>query len=455
MKRYFIPIVFCVLLISCSKETPTTSNSNQFEDGEVELVNYELVFEEVPDLIPLSKNPECIKGFESMECKKKEQELKDRVINIIKNIDESIKVEESNVRVYMDVSIYLENLTLDQVELLENESTENNFTLFKSIDIQARRPVMQSEYILQARRPVMQEQLRYDTLKKASKLILSVGGGLPSSTVLQERVWIIDTGIDLNHQDLVFDNAEKNLSKSFPNSNTGPFEDDLGHGTMIAGIIGGLASSDPIYANGYGINGVFPGAKMISIKVFKEKKSNTGILGNALNYIYKNCKAGDIVNISLGYEINSPNSCENGNVFNNIRKLVEDKGVYLVMSAGNNAEESLKNFPGCIELNNHPDSVKSRVFTIGSTETVFGGEFLYSSFSNFGEPSIDYLEPGEDILTTAPGGMYVTASGTSLSAAIFSGILYHKESIGILDSLQRGADSGESNPYYSIGKIGN
>ena len=65
---------------------------------------------------------------------------------------------------------------------------------------------------------------------------------------------IIDTGISLNHPDL---NVYRNISfvEGIPDGN-----DDLGHGTHIAGI---AAAKD----NSFGVLGVAPGAKLWAIKV--------------------------------------------------------------------------------------------------------------------------------------------------------------------------------------------
>ena len=47
----------------------------------------------------------------------------------------------------------------------------------------------------------------------------------------------------------------------------------------------------------------------------------------------------------------------------------------------------------------------------------------WSSFSNYGKPTVTYAEPGSGILSTYKGGGYATMSGTSMATPHFAGIL--------------------------------
>ncbi|MEB2775528.1 S8/S53 family peptidase [Algoriphagus sp. D3-2-R+10] len=458
MKKLVYLLVIGYILFSCASEgTKGISVTTLYSPNEQELYNVELIFEESSGYIPLKNNPNCIGGLDGEACQSDAKKLKSEINQEIKQIDESIQVYEKYISVSLDVSVYLGGLTEAQFKNLEVNAVSHHFLMSRPIDIQARRPIMQTDYIQHARRPIMQEQLRYDSLTKTSLMIKEIGGGLPGSSNPTHRVWIVDSGIDSEHQDLNFDSIEADLSSDFSaGSSNDPFEDIYGHGTFLAGVIGGLASTNPIYSQGYGVNGVFPGAKMVSIKIFNGNgKTNSAIVRFALTHIYDHASAGDVVNLSWGLRI-TLGDC-NAPQYKKMYELIDllaSKGVYVVMSAGNEPTVSLTNFPGCIDLESSPPSVKSKIFTIGSIEVRNPGEYYYSSFSNYGLPSIDYLAPGEYVFTTAPGGTYVLVSGTSLSAAIFSGILYHSTNVGTLASIRRGPDAEGDDPLYPIAKVG-
>ncbi|TXE05168.1 S8 family peptidase [Algoriphagus aquimarinus] len=459
MKNLFSFLVIGFIFISCNPDK-TSSESESVWPGslEKEVYNIELEFDESSGFVPLKNNPNCKNGLDGKACQSDALELRNSVLEIIKKIDDSIQVDTMHIRVYLDVSVYLDGLTPLQYLKIEDNAIVHHYVVSQPFEIQARRPIMQTDYIQQARRPIMQEQFRYDSLSKTSMMVKEIGGGQPGSSNPTHRVWIVDSGIDSTHQDLNFGQSEAALSFDFSIGNSkNPFEDGYGHGTFLAGAIGGLASSKPIFAEGYGINGVFPLAKMVSIKIFNETgRTNSGRVTSALSYIFSSAKSGDVVNLSWGLNISS-GDCE-ANQYKKIYEWIDKlaiKGVYVVMSAGNEEQESLTNFPGCIDLASQPASVKSKIFTIGSVEVPISGSYYYSFFSNYGRPSIDYLTPGEDIFTTAPGGKYVLVSGTSLSAAIFSGILYHNSGVGTLAIIKRGAVPGGTNPDYPIAKVGN
>jgi hypothetical protein len=74
--------------------------------------------------------------------------------------------------------------------------------------------------------------------------------------------WVIDTGIDFGHPDLIVDRA---LSKSFVAGDTSA-DDDNGHGTHVAGVIGAKN-------NTFGVMGVAAGATLVSLKVLDKDGS--------------------------------------------------------------------------------------------------------------------------------------------------------------------------------------
>ena len=103
--------------------------------------------------------------------------------------------------------------------------------------------------------PYFAEQWALDRINAPAAWTLSTGAGV--------RIGIIDTGIDLNHEDL----ASKVVASTscigagdFPNGCAGSAQDDQGHGTHVSGIAAAKTG------NGKGIAGVAPDAQLVVVK---------------------------------------------------------------------------------------------------------------------------------------------------------------------------------------------
>lgn len=294
----------------------------------------------------------------------------------------------------------------------------------QDFSVQTTRARMQSNPIPQTTRARMQGD--YDTLRQSSPGVVYVGG--PTTiTNFSRKVWVIDTGIDGMHQDLAAQ-VELNGAISFVPTEQDPYEDQNGHGTFSAGLIG-AKSTDPNDVN-VRMNGVAPGAKLVSVKVLDSLgEGSWGRVMLGLTYALRNSRSGDIISMSLGGDY--PEACEffNASWFNSFRQAVRNKGIYVVMSAGNIDEignpqqqnSSTINFPGCLRGDNF--------ITAGSisvTGMSGGYDVVFSDFSYIGIPAIDFVSPGFKIFSTTKGNQYEIRSGTSASAAIVSGIIYAK-----------------------------
>lgn len=444
MKTLILCFCFSFVLFSCKTKSG-------FSPPSEELFDLELVFNEEEKLKPMSKSSECDFDKLSEPCTQLQDSIRNEVYKRIKSLDSKIPVDKKQIRVYYEVSVFLEGLNLAQKDLilknLERLDAKDKGPGFK---LQLSKPIMQSEeYLKHAQKPQMQEQLDYDPENKISLLIELVGGGEPNTNPTDGTVWIIDSGIDKSHQDLTTIN--ESLSEDYSNDG-GPFNDETGHGTFIAGIIGGLASSDPIYADSYGINGMVPGANMVSLKIFKVNPqgkyfAKSQWIESALDHISAKAVGKNVVNISWGMDLDLGEDCaidELKSISDRIIKMA-DEGIMFSISAGNHSEDSMGNFPGCISNPN--------IYTLGSIKVKWPTDYLFSSTSNFGMPSIDYLTPGENLFTTAPGGDYAQVSGTSFSAAIFSGILYSQKEIGILTEIPIDPTVPGAGTLYPIAKI--
>ncbi len=209
-----------------------------------------------------------------------------------------------------------------------------------------------------------------------------------------KTAWIIDTGIDLDHPDL---NVDTQRSKSFL-SGFNSADDNNGHGTHVAGIIGALN-------NQIGVVGVASGAKLVSLKVLNELGSGklSAIL-QALAYLNKEAKIGDVVNISIGGEGVSE-------TLDKEIKAIASKGILFAIAAGNDAIPAQRTSPARA---NH-----ANIFTVSAIDSTD----TFASFSNFGNDVVDVAAYGVRITSTYIGGRYAIASGTSMSAPHVAGLM--------------------------------
>ncbi|MGV3560196.1 S8 family serine peptidase [Larkinella arboricola] len=207
-----------------------------------------------------------------------------------------------------------------------------------------------------------------------------------------KTAWILDTGIDLDHPDL---NVDATRSQSFITGKT--VDDENGHGTHIAGIIG--AKNNTI-----GITGIASGATLVALRVLdNEGEGKLSALVQAVSHVYQNGKAGDVVNISIGGEGTST-------TLQRVITQAANKGILFAIAAGNEGESSEKYAPANI---NH-----ANVFTVSAMDQ--NGRF--ASFSNYG-PTVDICAYGVRIRSTYLNGKYATLSGTSMASPHVAGLL--------------------------------
>lgn len=312
--------------------------------------------------------------------------------------------------------------------------------------VQTTRPRMQSDPIPQTTRPRMQAD--YDSLLQTSNAVKFVGGPM-SVESSSKKVWVLDTGIDGDHQDLQAHLVRSgNLAKSFIPDELEPYVDLNGHGTFCAGLIGAKSTdSESEYVR---MNGVAPGASLVSIKVLNgEGTGDWGTVLSGISYAIARANAGDILSISLGSKYEKACDFFNDPSFGRLRNKIRQRGIFVVMSAGNlglddspaSPPSSLTNFPGCMDGDNF--------ITVGSL--TFGESIRVSDFSYIGMPSIDFMAPGDRVFSTYKGNQYSLQSGTSAAAAIVSGIIYLRSSPPAGNETVRG--NAPDQTQYPIAKI--
>jgi len=201
-------------------------------------------------------------------------------------------------------------------------------------------------------------------------------------------VAVLDTGADLQHEDLV-----ENLlpGKNFVNKKSSP-QDDQGHGSHVTGII--CASN-----NEKGIVGVAPKAKVIPVKVLD--KSGSGDVKNVADGIKWAADQGvDFITMSLG----SPSPVS---IVHKAIQYAVSKGVVVWCAAGNAGQTHNIFYPAA-----YPETIG-----IGAIDE----KFDRANFSCTG-PDLDFLAPGVKILSTVPTNWYAILSGTSMANPFAVGI---------------------------------
>jgi subtilisin family serine protease len=204
--------------------------------------------------------------------------------------------------------------------------------------------------------------------------------------------WIIDSGIDLDHPDL---NTSRNCHAHFTGRNA---DDGNGHGTHVAGTI---AAKN----NGADVVGVAANAYVCAVRVLGNNGSGTWeAVINGINHVAASGANGDVANMSLG------GSGANAT----LEKAVSDaaaRGIRFVLAAGNDGQHAGNFTPSRVNGAN--------IYTVSA----IASNGCMASWSNYGNPPVDWAAPGVSILSTRKGGGTTTMSGTSMAAPHVAGIL--------------------------------
>lgn len=316
------------------------------------------------------------------------------------------------IETYADVEVgFVAEMTDAQKQSLESDPEVES--VIEDFRMQGRRPRMQGRKPRMQGRPRMQEEYGYDLDAGTSCAVSAVGGPVD----VDERndiIWIIDSGIEARHKNL---KVNKKYSKSFIGGN--PLIDPVGHGTHMAGIAAGNGAGN---GDEFRMTGVAQNARLVSLQVLDADGSGywSDII-LALDHVAQYGNKNDVVLMSLGIDIDN---CENANpqlkeaIFN-----LAEKGIFVVMSAGNEGERAQKNLPGCIQ-GDQGTRARRNIFTVGSVNSnCENGIRRYSNFSNFGRP-VKWVVPGRNIFSTFPDNSYHVGTGTSMAAALFAGVIY-------------------------------
>ena len=241
------------------------------------------------------------------------------------------------------------------------------------------------------------------------------------------RVAVIDTGVDKDHPDLK-DVLVEGYNAIDGSSNT---DDKNGHGTHCAGIIAGQANSAK------SARGVASGAKVkiIPIKVLGDNGSGSSdAIDKGIRWAVEKGRA-DVISMSLGGGLEFKDVQKAGGLNNPILKEAIDKGVVVIVAAGNEscALGGKCSQPGFLTDTNYKEYTvvpcsQEGTICVGATDP---NEALakYSNFSS--QKSANYRTqadvnaPGTMIYSTWPveQGSYKAISGTSMATPYVAGVV--------------------------------
>jgi Subtilase family len=218
-------------------------------------------------------------------------------------------------------------------------------------------------------------------------------------------IWIVDSGIDLDHPDL---NVQTNTTyaKSFVG---GTADDCNGHGSHVAGI---AAARN----NTVGVIGMAPGALVVPVRVFGcTGGSATSTIVSGINHVATYDLAGDVLNLSLGGYYGT-SGCATGSAYLTSITSVANGGTHVAIASGNNNGNAAYYQPGCIS--------GTRIYTVTNMrcDKSYYNDATYGG--NYGRPPVDWIATGTSVYSTYMNGGYATLTGTSMATPHVAGILH-------------------------------
>ncbi|MEV7422042.1 MULTISPECIES: S8 family peptidase [unclassified Streptomyces] len=196
--------------------------------------------------------------------------------------------------------------------------------------------------------------------------------------------YVVDTGIDYTHPEF----GGRAVPGFDAVGDGGNGLDCNGHGTHVAGTVGGLTY------------GVAPRARLVSVRVVDcTGNGDKAQYIAGLDWVARNAEGPAVVNASLGEEKST--------AINDATTALSGRGVLPVVSAGNDASDACSASPASA----------AGVLTVAASDR----EDRESDFSNWG-PCVSLYAPGQAITSAWPGGGSRVLNGTSMAAPHATGV---------------------------------
>jgi subtilisin family serine protease len=245
-------------------------------------------------------------------------------------------------------------------------------------------------------------------------------------------VAVLDTGVDYNHPALknhILINTQEIPNNKIDDDNNGYVDDvvgwdfdgkdnnpsdDYGHGTHCAGII--ASDVDPVTQ----AQGVAPNAKIMPIRIIGS--DSKGFLSNAakgVKYAVDN-GAKILSNSWRVYRSWQAYDPSDANIAL-LREAIEyagSRGVLFVAATGNESRNIPVENPTDLIVPVGLDDLGNMIGVAATTS-----RDLLAGFSNYGAPYTHVAAPGDNIISTVPGGRFSSMSGTSMATPLVAGAL--------------------------------
>ncbi len=198
----------------------------------------------------------------------------------------------------------------------------------------------------------------------------------------------MDLLLDQN-MDMLLDNRfmfllNQNMDSLLDDGSRARFPSAFGHGTLVAGLIHIIA----------------PEARIVPIKAFDAYGYTT--LFTIIDAVYRAIgQDADVLNMSFS-------TTQQSDILEKAVAKARANGIVVVASVGNEGREPRNVYPASFP----------GVYGVAATDF----DDHIASFSNRGK-SVSISAPGSAVVSTAPGGRYAAAWGTSFSAPIVSGAM--------------------------------
>jgi subtilisin family serine protease len=230
-------------------------------------------------------------------------------------------------------------------------------------------------------------------------------------------VAVLDTGVDQDHRELrhavesgfdfvnILDGADEFIGDYLDADSVA--EDEVGHGTHVAGIVCGRGVNMP--------RGVAPGCRLLPVRVLAAMEKQGKVMGAGLidninaGIKFAVDKGADVINMSLGVRNEG-----GGLPHQEVVDYATRKGVTIVAASGNDGRRQMY-YPGAFES----------VIAVGAMTS--GGKV--AEFSTYGD-QVSFIAPGVEIYSAYLDDEYAFSTGTSHAAPFVTGAVALLKSLG-------------------------